>query len=172
MVSTMDKARFVQLCLEKFRFLIDEFDFKLRSRQEDAWGYRAVFRNKTTGVKIDLDWRDGLILVVLYRLVEGKIKENPAVIVPDSELYSFSLGKLLSVRAPQRILPRKPLGQPWTDGLIQQILARQAQNLRDHGADVLSGNFRIFTKLEKLAKKEAAEYAAAAMLRRPSGSTG
>lgn len=149
---------FSHVCLEKFHILVTEFACKSVVKKERAGVCRVIFRNRTTAVEIGLEWREQYIYVELYRLVDGKMEENPIVIRPESALTVFNLEDLIAIRAPERQLSSQPPGKPLTGHDIEKILTDRALALRDYGRDVLQGDFRVFRKLDRIVKSRVLAY--------------
>jgi hypothetical protein len=149
---------FSHVCLEKFHFLVTEFACKSAVKKETAGVHQVIFRNGTTAVDIGLEWREQYIYVEVYRLVEGKMEENPIVIRPESNLTVFNLEDLVALRAPELQLSSQPPGKPFTSNDIEKILTDRALALRDYGRDILKGDFRVFRKLDRIVKSRVLAY--------------
>lgn len=142
---------FSRVCLEKFHFLATEFDFSSVVKKESSL-CRVIYRNRTTAVEIGLEWREQYVYVEIYRLVDGKMEENPIVIRPESDLTVFNLEDLIATRAPELHLISQASGKPLTSHDIEKILTDRALALRDYGQEVLQGDFRVFRKLGRIVK--------------------
>lgn len=153
---------FSKVCLEKFHFLVTEFDCKSAVKKDKAGLYRVRFRNGTTAVEIGLEWREQYIYVEVYRLVDGKMEDNPIVIRPESDLTVFNLDDLIAIRAPGLQLNSQSPGKPLTSHDIDKILTDRALALRDYGRDVLQGDFRVFRKLDRIVKSRMLAYQSSA----------
>lgn len=150
---TMSKEKFLELCRKHFGFLSEEFGFREAKKESSSWGHVLYLKNETTAVRISLEWEYPGVFVHLYRLVDGKIVENPIIIQQEDELMNYSLDDLLSIRAPG--LELSPIfGQP---DEIEGKLKSYAAAVRDCAADVLEGDFTIFEELDKIVKHRAAE---------------
>lgn len=143
---------FFNKCVEKFQFLIEQYAFKQIAKKAEAGVYRIIYKNKTTAVEVGLEWREQYIYVELYRLIEGRIKNNPIIIRPETELTAFNLEDLLETRAPELKLPPDYFGRPLTIGIIENALARYAFSVKKYAADILQGDFGAFDKLESIVK--------------------
>jgi hypothetical protein len=150
---------FSHVSLEKFNFLVTEFAYKsVVKKKGTASVSRVIFRNATTAVEIGLEWREQYVYVEVYRLVDGKMEENPIVIHPESELTAFNLEDLVAVRAQGLQLISQSPGTPLTRHDIEKILNDRAVALRKYGRDVLQGDFRVFRKLERIVKSRLSAY--------------
>lgn len=163
---------FSHACLEKFHFLVTEFACKSVVKKGRAGVYQVIFRNATTAVEIGLEWREQYVYVEVYRLVNGKMEENPLVIRPETDLTVFSLEDLVAVKAPGLHLISQSPGDPLTSNDIEKILNDRALALRDYGRDVLQGDFQIFRRLDGIVKSRMSAYQRSdgAVVRRAKGS--
>jgi hypothetical protein len=161
---------FSRVCLEKFHFLATEFDCSSVVKKESSL-CRVIYRNGTTAVEIGFEWREQYIYVEVYRLVDGKMEENPIVIRPESDLTVFNLEDLIAIRAPELQLSSQSPGRPLTSHDIEKILTDRALALRNYGRNVLQGDFRVFRKLDRIVKSRMLAYqpSAGAVVHRAKG---
>lgn len=147
----MDKEEFVKETTAVFEFLIKKYGFRIKSTQSDNQTYRVVYQNKTTAVKIFFEVRDQWIILSLFRLIDGKIKEAPIIICRDSELNEFYLENLLILRDPETddALEKLYSGKVRNFKKVLQLLA---SGLKKNAEDILKGDFTIFPELEKIVK--------------------
>jgi len=143
---------FYQVCHDKFHFLVTEVACRSVVKKERSGVCRVIYRNGTTAVEIGFEWREQYIYVELYRLVDGKMKENPIMIREDSDLTVFNLDDLLAIRAPKLECRSNSPGRPLSNTDIEQILTDRALALHKYGRDVLQGDFRVFRQLERVVK--------------------
>ena len=61
-----------------------------------------IYINKVTGVKIRYEYREGYIFIMLYKLVNGELIENPFNIKSDTRLYGYGLDDLTRIIQPRR----------------------------------------------------------------------
>lgn len=144
------EREFFGLCMKKFQFLIDEHGFRKKNKVAEAGDYRILFQNKTTAVRVGLEWRDQYLYVDVCRLVDGKFKENPVFITLESELTCFKLDDLLSIRARELTVPYSFKALSGKD--IEHTLTTYAEGLRLHAGDILQGDFSIFAELGRIVK--------------------
>ena len=141
---------FLKIGEKEFRFLVDEFGLKKRANKTDAGTYYLLYENKTTTVAVTLEWRDQYINVLLGRRDRKVPDRLPR---PEDELLSFSLEDLLKVRTGKYAIEEGRFGRALTRKDIKEVLSAYARGLREHGADVLQGDFSIFPKLEKIVRQ-------------------
>jgi hypothetical protein len=145
---------FFETCFDAFSFLVEEFGFQRGFKKTDSRAgiYRVWYKSNTTGVEVWLEWREQRIYVELFRLVDGRIKQNPIVIGPKSDLNQFNLEDLLAIREPGLTLRSRAPGEPLTVRSVQLFLTQYAAALRQRGSDILRGDFTIFRQLETIVK--------------------
>lgn len=149
----MSKENFLELCRKYFGFLIEEAGFREAKKESSSWGHILYLKNETTAVRISLEWEYPGVFVHLYRLVDGKIVENPVIIRQEDELTNYSMDDLLAIRAPE--LGLSPIFHQPNE--IEGKLQSYASAVRDYAMDVLGGDFTVFTELDKIVKQRAAE---------------
>jgi hypothetical protein len=149
---------FFEIGEKEFRFLVDEFGFKKKANKTDVEVYRLRYEYKTTNVEIGFEWRDQYINVLLGRCDREKPQRMPR---PEDELLAFSLEDLLKFRTGKYAIDQDRFGKALTRKDINEILNTYARGLREHGADVLQGDFSVFSELEKIVRKRMKDHALA-----------
>lgn len=154
MARTMNEIvnTFYAVVDDRFQFLIDQFGCGKEKKEPGGGIYNVLYLNATTGVEIGLEWREQYIYVELIRLIDGRVRENPIIITPDSELTVFNLEDLLTIRAPKHKLSNRYVRQPLSVQQVEYIVTDYAFVLREYAADVLRGDFGVFTEMETLVK--------------------
>jgi hypothetical protein len=155
----MAKA-FDKIVEEQFRYLADDFQFRLEKCKKIDGGFDILYVNNVCGVHIVYEFREAFLFITLHKLQNGKFVDNPRPIKPESILTGFSLDDILLQRAPDAII--KPAYSYGADsefydkerGLTLYV-SKFSKNLKDHAADVLTGDFKIFEVLEPIVKKRA-----------------
>jgi len=151
-LGTKKAMLFFETCKEKFEYLINEFNFSVVSTRKDGGMYEIVFQNNTTAVIVNWERQENRIYTEVYRLVNGNLIPDPAIISPNIELNGYYLDDLLSTRCSGF----SPTRFPVDDTGIVQIISNYATLLHQHAADVLNGDFKIFNELEKIVKSRIA----------------
>ena len=159
----MANKDFDVIAKEQFKFLESDFGFRLSKCDKEDWGYELIYLNNTTGVKITYEFREAYIFIILYKLVNGNLIENPRSIQENTILYGYGLDDIISLRNSQALI--KPAYQYGKEseyydkkkGLILYVSAF-ANNLKEYAADVLSGDFTIFNELDGVVKERANKY--------------
>jgi hypothetical protein len=139
---------FFEICKEKFKYLIKEFNFSVVSTRKDGSLYEIIFQNKTTAVIVNWERSENWIYIELYRLVNGKLVTDPTNISSKTEINGYYLDDLLSIRHPSF----SPARFPVDDKDIVEVITNYAAMLHQQAADVLNGDFTIFYELEKIVK--------------------
>ncbi len=96
----MKKPSFDVLIKKYFKFLELDYKFHFVKSKKESWGYEILYLNETTGVKIVYEYRKAYIFIFLYRLIDGKLIEDPGEIVQNTKLNNFSLGDIVNIRNP------------------------------------------------------------------------
>ncbi|MCB0531337.1 MAG: hypothetical protein KDD14_04000 [Saprospiraceae bacterium] len=154
---------FIIIAKEQFSFLESEYNFRLSKCDKENWGYELIYLSDSTGVKIIYEYREAYIFIMLYKLIDGDIIENPRNIQDKTTLYGYELDDLIRLKNPQALIkPAYEYGEQSEyydekDGLALYVDAFSS-NLRAYAKDILSGNFEIFPELEGIVKQRARGY--------------
>jgi len=142
---------FEKECRKCFRFLEEEFAFKPPKQQRNHLSSSLIYQNDTTAVEISLEPMDGGLSVLLSRLVNGKIPVYPIFVTREMTLHSFYLDDLVSLKVPNTPM-RSSLGDQLGEREVKKLLSQGATQLQELGGDILTGDFSIFDKLDKIVK--------------------
>lgn len=148
---------------EQFSFLESEYNFRLSKCEKEDWGYELIYLNNTTGVKITYEYREAYIFIMLYKLIDGNLKENPRNIEDSTILYGYSLDDMIILRNPDDLI--KPTYEydeqskyfKENDGLSLYADAF-SDNLKTYAKDVLNGDFTVFPDLDRIVKERVKKY--------------
>ena len=143
---------FLQLSSEQFQYLVDEFGFRRGPKRSEGGLYRVLYESAKTAVEIGFEWNEQYVYVELFRLINGKIQENPIVIQANSELTVHNLEDLIGIRAPKMMLGPDYFGKPITVASLDHVLSHYARALKELGGDLLQGDFTVFRELEAIVK--------------------
>jgi len=143
---------FFQLSSEKFQYLVDEFGFRRGPKRSEGGLYRVLYESEKTAVELGFEWNEQYVYVELFRLINGKIQENPIVIQPNSELTVHNLEDLIGIRASGMMPGREHINKPITVDTLDQVLTHYSRALKEVGGDVLAGDFTVFRELESIVK--------------------
>ena len=164
---------FFKLCSKYFQFLINEFGCGIVGKKSDNFKDELVYQNATTAIKISYEPRESYVFILLCQLINGEIPDYPVFINRKTKLNQFYLDDLLVLRSPNTRIRKKPFGDaipddldakqlieacaadPFTKRDLEHMVKTYAAGLREHGADILRGDFTIFSTLEKIVRKRA-----------------
>lgn len=147
-----------------FDFLEREYGFfKIASSKED-WGYHLILINSTTGIEINYEFKEALIQVIVYRLIDGKIKKNITSAIRSGEpITGFSLEWILALRNPEAQI--KPA---YEYGINSQFYEKNtglknyadivAKSLKEYASDMLKGDFTVFDTLDTKVREHYKSY--------------
>src|SRR5687767_11796569 len=86
----------------EFHFLEARWGFIRGPFTEDRWDQKVIYKNETTGVHILRERRGGLVIVMLYRLVDGGLPVYDSVGERDrDDRNGFDLFDLVGLRVTQ-----------------------------------------------------------------------
>jgi hypothetical protein len=143
--------RFERECRKRFKFLVAEFGSKAPKRQRISVFCSLTYQNETTAVEVSLEPMDGGVFVLVSRLVNGQIPKYPIFVTRRMTLHSFYLDDLVSLRRPDAAKRQAGLDPP-SDREIAKSVAQSASLLRELAADILRGDFAVFSELDKIVK--------------------
>ncbi len=143
--------KFETLAREAFRFLEDDYEFKLMQTTRDRYTLVMLYQNTTTGIKVEFEPREDKIWLMLYRLVNGQLPKYKNVLDLDSDMTNrFDLDTLIEFKAPWLLAARKAQRTALSEYDMQSSLVETATALRQYGEGILNGNFTDFADLGRL----------------------
>lgn len=143
--------KFETLAREAFRFLEDDYEFKLMQTTRDRYTLVMLYQNTTTGIQVEFEPREDKIWLMLYRLVNGQLPKYKNVLDIDSDMTNrFDLDTLIEFKAPWFLAARKAQRTALSEYNMQSSLVETATALRQYGEDILNGNFTDFADLGRL----------------------
>jgi hypothetical protein len=148
-----------QLLDRYFGFLVRDFGFSTQPllRRRDIAERR--YRRDPIGVIVAIDLQETFTFVQVCRLVDGSFARAIGEIRPDTVLNCFDLNDLVELHDPSKVVRGYYPERPEPEGGLEGITKRQAENLRDIGGAVLSGDFSEFATLESKVKARAKRFA-------------
>jgi hypothetical protein len=149
---------FEDSCIRSFEFLIRNFGFKAGRSKSELGNCYLTFMGEAAAIKVSFVPRDRGVVVLLYRLVDGKIPPYEIFIKPETIINSFYLDNIIALRSPSTEIESNftNIGKPTSEEL-ESALAANADALKNHAQDILQGDFSIFPELEKIVKQRAEE---------------
>lgn len=139
---------FFNICQEEFGFLVDKYGFEVVAKRKETGNIlNLIFQNRTTAVIVKWERNENWICVELYRLVNGELVLDSGKVNFSSVLNGYYLDDLLSIRHPGFLTSSLN-----NENEVLNAIAIYSKGLRDHGADILTGDFSIFHDLEKMVK--------------------
>ena len=149
---------FKTILKDQFNYLITDFDFKLGSFNKIDGGFCADFLNNSCGVRIKYEFREAYVYITLHKIFHGRLAENIKPIIDESCLNAVALDDVIFLKNPEAII--KAAFAYGADSEfydkergLELYVARFADNLRNYAADVLNGNFEIFSSIYPIIKK-------------------
>lgn len=142
---------FNRSCYEIFKFLEQDFNFKVIDIKRDRhFGMDIIYKNKTTAIQISFEFRECKVFISLYRLINGNLPQYKSLREYDCDFDNrFGFDDLITLRAPS--LQIKQVFNPkFSEMDLELVLLKYANALRICAADVLKGDFQVFTELAKI----------------------
>jgi len=140
-------STFERLCRQTFQFLVDDFGFKLTSIERGPInvGIHITYKSPVTAVEVSFEPRENTLFVSLIRFVNGKMPEY----LLKYPMNTFYVDELIDLKSPSLRVEQKKTSELLSSREVQAILKQYADALRQIGADVLRGDMRVFSELEK-----------------------
>jgi hypothetical protein len=150
---------FVEVARDAFAFLEGDYGFSIQGRSNSKEDGQIIYSNVKNGVavKVLYECREGMIFIFIYKLIDGKIRENPSPITHDSMITCFDFNEV--VPEADRMKPSYTYSEDSKyfderDGL-RNFAADFALRLRKYGEDLLTGDFAVLPDAEKTIKNRA-----------------
>lgn len=142
---------FERLCHKIFRFLVDDFGFKIVSAERGPInvGIHITYQGRIA-VRVSFEPGENAVFICLIRLLDGKIPEYPLRYPRNS----FYVDELIDLKSPSLRVEQKDIGEPPSSEDLEAILKRYASALRQLGEEALRGDADVFLQLERARKRE------------------
>jgi hypothetical protein len=155
------ETAFVGLVKELFYFLVKDFGFALVPSPKDCrrTEVRYISSDKLIGIKIEDDKRSDIVVVFIYRLVDGKFVDNNYSAKGGPIIYCIDFAYILN--EPQRMKPGYAYGDssPYHHPTLgnRNYISEFALRLREQGKDLLNGDLSKFFEAAEIVKEVANE---------------
>lgn len=134
---------------EHFGFLVTEFGMRKGAKTQESLFGKRVYRGKYLNVEVTVDLRDRSV-DVKFRPLESDAPEPLRLIGPNGSVATnFGLDTLLIAKG------HGALAEPISERLnsnehLTHMIERQARYLREHGTEVLRGDFTVFPSVAEV----------------------
>ena len=155
----INHKQFTQICKRYFNFLENDYGFYVEDQRADTWVYEIIFKNNFVAVTLTFELRDFYLFVKLSKLRAGELPPKPGEIRPETLLESFDLDDIVTIRSKESLIPPYQLNTKFDEVLLEDIVKRQGANLKLFAADILEGDFSLFSELDKIVKNRAKQAA-------------
>ncbi|HEX3047917.1 MAG TPA: hypothetical protein VHY08_24410 [Bacillota bacterium] len=142
--------------IAKFDFLAKEHNLTLVFDQINDWGYRLIYKGSNVAVSIVYEYREAYIHILLHRLVNGEIENDPNPYQEDLPLLNIGLDWIVKVLDPSKLVKLTYDGTAdfyCKDGAFETMAGNQAANLKNFAGSVLEGDFTVFQEVDALVKE-------------------
>lgn len=152
------KEYFVRRCKEVFKFLEEDYGFKIAVIEQDIFDSEIIYKNQTTAVKMRFESRENQIFISLYRLINGQLPIYRSLQEYDGDFSNnFSLDDIIFLKSPS-LTVKQGIKSQFTKSDIETILLQYAHAMRQYTDDVLKGDFTLFKSLGELLANRIREY--------------
>ena len=117
-----------------------------------TYGPEVWYANKTTGLRVSVDWSDFEPRVTLFQLDHGRFPSDRPRGAQYEVLHAFNVDTLLLLRSADPSPVGKPLKRR-EPGEIVARLGEYAEALETYASDVLSGDFSVFAELNRITEE-------------------
>ncbi len=100
----MKTENFELVAKNEFRFLETHYNFRLVKCKHERWGYELIYVSDKIGIKITYEFNEANLFITLYKLVNGKLIENPRSIKEDTLLHGYSLDDIIIMLDPSALI--------------------------------------------------------------------
>jgi hypothetical protein len=135
-----------------FNFLKTDYEFKRTSKKIYSTYFEIVFKNTTTGISLHYDARENYFYVVIYKLIDGEIVENALPIKRNIPLDFFNLDYVIQFFEKEKY--ELYFEENYKNKSFDDIIKQYALDLVRYAGDMLSGDFKNFSEVEKIAKNK------------------
>jgi hypothetical protein len=155
----MDPKQLSQICGKHFKFLEKKYGFVLVKEAVDSLSYEFWYKSNTVGIKVKFEFPDFYLFVKLCRLQNEGFPPKPGEIRPETQLESFDLDDVLTIRSKESLIPSYSVDTKFDKALLEDVVRKQAINLKKFATDIIKGDFSLFPELDKIVKKRAKQAA-------------
>ena len=146
--NNSNRADLRDVCIEKFAYLVTEFNFAIVKKSKKGEPLDLVYQNGTTAVSIMFDRWENRVYVEVNQVENGKLVKNPIFINENMRLHGYDLDDILAIRIPGYSV--KDVLSNYRE--VVQRIEYYSKMLRQCASDILQGDFVLFPVLEKLVK--------------------
>lgn len=140
---------------DAMRNLATQFALRVIRRDEGRQYAAVLYANQTTGLKVAVDWTELRPFLTIYELENEKVvQEVPAVSTGTNRSKAFDVDDLLL----ERPVSNSPVGKMFSgreDRAAADLLGQYSVALSTQAADVLTGHFEIFQRLDATVRTRA-----------------
>lgn len=155
----MNVKQLLMICGKRFAFLTNERGLQCIEDRIEDWGFEKCYKGDQVGVILCFEMREFYLFVKVCRLIEGEFPKSVGEIRPDSDLNSFDLDDVVTLRAREALILRYDRETRLDSELFKRVIGKQAENLGLYADDILNGDFSLFVELEGVVKSRARDAA-------------
>lgn len=143
---------FLRISGASFQCLVEAFGFTRLGDKGDGDVFAVRYRTEDVKVTVNFEWREQYVRVLIgSNLVPAWQLEQR---LPDASdaITAFDLEDLLALRSPKSGISPEMWGRALREGDFECVCAAYASALREHGSDVLRGDFSVLPRLVQIMK--------------------
>ena len=143
----MKKTTF-EVLKTNFQFLLTDYNFKLI--KENKSELFLSYKSKLVAIRVKFDIRQGYLSIMVYKLEDGLLLENPIIILPESKLYGFNFDDILDgINKDLIILPiylqnENDSKYRKSENGLEEYILDVSLNFKKYSKPILCGDFKLF----------------------------
>ncbi len=145
---------FVEIAKSAFALLESDFGFHILGENGKSERTTITYINTDSGVGVRIlnEARDGFVFVLIGRLVEGKLVNNPQPITSPSDVNIFNFNDYLTgdLKIRQAYDHEQNTRYCDEDNGLQFLVEDFAAKLREHGSHILSGDLSMLNAMGEI----------------------
>lgn len=153
---------FTQIARDLFSFIETEYGYDLLECEDNNVCSYLIYTNTEVGVGLKLlyEFSSAFVFVLIYRLVDGELRENIFPIDEKTEINCFDFNDTLEHNKKMRPAFDYSEESKYFDSSngLRYYTEEFAERLRLFGEKILIGDLSILPKVEKIIKDRAKEY--------------
>lgn len=135
-----------EIISDEFSFLINEFGFKIVSKNEDNGEVSVVFMKGNLGIEISFSFEASFLFIMVHRAKNDQLLKNEYPISSVNQLYEYDFNDYISIidanlcLKPSYEYPDNSKYFDETNG-YKNYISDFAKRLKKYGGNILNGDF-------------------------------
>ncbi len=144
-----------------FYFLKEEYNINFYLKKNTEYGCLIEGKNNFSGIRIIYEYKEALINVVLFQLVNNEILDNISSAIRNNDrVLGFSLEHIISFVNPiENISTNYPqINEEKSENYLNIYLHDTKFKIKKYASEILMGDFSLFPKIEVEVRQKYNEY--------------